>query len=320
MTSLKFEGKGFAFFKIHFLNVILSIVSLSLLYPWSQVRENRYLWAETSLGGSPFSFNGGVKKYFNGYMRFLLVFVLTLLFDMVVLFLLNKPLHHYPFLISLINYLIIITMVLYVNPICIHGTLNYLLSHTSWRSVTPSYKGKLSELTPFTFRSSILTILTLGIYTAWFEVKLNKYLLENMRFGSLRFSYNGEAKPLFKIYLKGFFLGLITCGIYNIWFFKDYYAYTINHIVVKKGDHEFSLKSDANSLDVFEMMVGNALIVLLTLGIGSSWAYIRLYRFLFNHCIIPADFNIDSIEDLVEEETVEPSNHWLDKRNPVFIV
>jgi uncharacterized membrane protein YjgN (DUF898 family) len=320
MANLNFAGKGFTFFKIHFVNVILSILSLTLLYPWARVREARYLWPETTLGGSPFFFNGTVKKFFKGYLLLLLVIVLTVLLALLISMLLSTPLQKSPGLLVLISDLIAITVALYISPIILHGSLNYRLENTAWRSVTPSYKGKLSELTPLAFQNSILTILTLGIYTAWFEVKLNKYVLEKIQFGSLRFSYNGNAKQLFRIYIKGLLLSIVTCGIYSIWFFKEYYAYTIDHIVVKKDDHEFNLKSDVNSLDVFEMMVGNFLITLFTLGIGASWAYIRYYRFLINHCVIPADFSIDSIENLVEEETETLSAHWLDRLNPMMIL
>jgi uncharacterized membrane protein YjgN (DUF898 family) len=321
MNRFKFEGKGLDFFKIHFVNLLLCIVSLTFLYPWARVREFRYLWSRTSLGESPFDFSGSVKKFFRGYIWTLIFLPFCFLLGYALGFLtthFNNPLLSvltYPLL-----YLIIFAVVCFFTPIILHGSLNYRLDSTSWRSVTPSYRGKLSELVPLYVRGAILTALTAGIYSAWFQVKFYTYILKNTHFGSLRFDFSGKAKPLFLIYLKGFLLCLVTCGIYSFWFFKALYEYSVNNIVVRKDEQEFKLQSNANTLEVFEMMLGNFLLTFLTLGLGLSWVYMRYNRFVINHCVIPADFNIDAIENnTMEEEPEAPSQHWLDRWNPIII-
>lgn len=320
MNRLKFEGKGLEFFKIFIVDVILALISLSLLYPRALVREARYLWSETSLGGSAFVFRGKTKFAFNGFMKVLLFFVLFMIVLVVEELILAKAFGEMPFWATYFNSLFILVFVLFLMPIIIHGDLNFFLNNTAWRSVSVSYKGKMSELMNLSVRGNILTILTLGIYTAWYETQLCKFMMGNVRFGSLRFSYSGTSKELFRLYLKGFFLGIITLGIYHIWNFRDLYNYAVNHTVVHKGEQEFSLHSDANTREVFELIVGNALLVVLTLGFGTAWAYIRFFRFMVNHCVVPEAFNLDSIEDKeLEEELEKPSDHWLDKWNPVLI-
>lgn len=320
MNLLKFEGKGFDFFKIFVVDVILALVSLSLLYPRALVREARYLWSVTSLGGTTFEFRGKTKVAFNGYMKTLLFVVLFILIMVAEELILIKSFGDLPAWAIYLNPLLIFAFVLFLSPIYIHGDLNFFINNTAWRSVSFSYKGKLSELMPIVVRGNILTVLTLGIYTAWFETQLSKYLMEKMRFGSLSFSYSGTSKDLFRMYLKGFLLGIITLGIYHIWNFRDLYNYSVNHTVVHKGEQEFNLHSDANTREVFELIVGNVLLVVLTLGFGMAWAYIRFFRFMVNHCVVPEAFNLDSIEDneLVEEPE-KPSEHWLDKWNPMLI-
>lgn len=319
MNRLKFEGKGFDFFKIFIVDVLLNIISLSLLYPRAIVRESRYLWMETSLGGSPFEFKGKTKKAFNAYMKTLLVFVIF----MIIAIGEGLLIAHYNLQGSLeASYLTsftILAVVILLTPFIMHGDLHFFINNTAWRSVTATYKGKLSDLTGINLRGTILSALTLGIYSAWYETQLYNYVLENTRFGSLRFSYDGTSKELFKLYLKGFLLGIVTLGIYNIWNFRDLYNYSVNHTMVHKGEQAFNLHSDANTRDVFEFMVGNALLVVLTLGIGTPWAMIRTGRFMINHCVVPSAFNLDSIEDKEAEETAQaPSTHWLDKWNPML--
>jgi len=320
MNRLKFNGKGFDLFKLLFVDVILAIVSLTLLYPRAFVRATRYLWSETSLGESAFEFRGTLKVAFNGYMKVLLFLVLFIVIMVVEGLLLKQRFSEIPYFMNYLNGLIILIFVFFITPIVMHGDLNYFTNNTAWRSVKASYKGKLSELMSLSLRGSILSMFTLGIYSAWYETQLYEYLLQKLRFGSLRFDYIGTSKDLFKIHLKGFLLGIVTLGIYHIWNVRDLYNYLVNHTVVRKGDQEFCLHSDANTRDVFEMLIGNVLLVVFTLGVGTSWAIIRSSRFMINHCVVPSAFNLDAIEDSeLEEEPETPSTHWLDKWNPVCI-
>jgi len=325
MNSLKFEGKGFAFFKIHLVNVILTILSLSFLYPWAKIREIKYILQNTYLADNAFSFSGTVKDFFKGYVKTFLLFIVIfaiciaggVLSGIYRNTLLAGPIYWFTIVLA-------IGLIFYITPIVLHGSINYRFSNTSWLSISPSYNGKLSELVSIYFKGAVLSTLTAGIYKAWFQVRLVKYILRSSRFGSIKFDFTGEAKPLFLIFLKGFFLSLITFGIYGIWFAKQVYEYTVDNIVVKKDDQEFKLQSDANTLEIFEMIVGNVLLTCLTLGIGASWAYMRYYHFMINHCVVPAEFNFSSANEVPEtEEEIEGAGstkqNWLDKWNPVLI-
>jgi len=322
MKSLRFDGKGMEFFKIHFVNVILTILSLSFLYPWAKVRELKYICSNISLADQPFTFSGTIREFFKGYLRTFLAFLFVILLAFAGGILMAMYINTiFTTVIYTVTMIVCLAISYFIIPIILHGSLNYRFNNTSWGDIKPIYTGKLSEIVPLYFTGITLTSLTLGIYNAWFQVKMAKYLLPNFRFGSLSFDFSGEAKTLFLILLKNGFLTLITGGIYSFWFAKKLYEYSVNNIVVKKDDQEFNVHSDANTLEVFEMMVGNFLLIVLTLGIGTSWAYVRYYKFIINHCIIPADFNFSSISEPVEaEESIRiPVKNWLDKWNPKLI-
>jgi uncharacterized membrane protein YjgN (DUF898 family) len=322
MNSLKFEGKGFAFFKIHLINVILTILSLTFLYPWAKTRKLKYVFEHTYMADNAFIYTGTTKSFFKLYIKTFLTVILFLAicFTGSALFVYYRNTMFTGIIIYWFTIILAFGMAIYIAPIILHGSINYRFSNISWQSIFPSYRGKLSELVPLFFRGYVLTLLTIGIYKAWFLVRLLKYTLRNIRFGSIRFDFSGEAKPLFMIYLKGFLLLLITFGIYGIWFARELYEYTVNNIVVKKDDQEFKLRSDANTLEIFEMIVGNTLLICLTLGIGTSWAYIRYYRFIINHCMVPSEFNFSFINEPQEtEEETKGKMNWLDKLNPILI-
>lgn len=320
MNRLKFEGKGFDYFKIFIVDAVLLVISLSLLYPRAIVRQTKYLMSQAFLGDSPFQFLGSTKVAFNAYMKTLLFFVILIFVSACEGLLIGYAGLQNTWVSGLMVFFTIWLAILIIDPLIFHGDLNFFVNNTAWRSVKASYKGKLSDMAGITIRGTILTSLTLGIYTAWYETQLYQYIAENTRFGSLRFRYDGTSKDLFKIYLKGFLLGVVTLGIYTIWNFRELYDYSVNHTVVRKGDQEFNLHSDANTREVFEMLVGNLLLVVLTLGFGLPWAIIRASRFMVNHCVVPSAFNLDSIEDKETEEAPEAtSTHWLDKWNPKLL-
>lgn len=322
MNRLNFEGKGLAFFKVHMVNQILRLLTLSLMHPWAKVREIRYVCQNLSLAHQPFTFTGTSQEFFKGFLKTFLFFLFIGLLCFTGGFL--TSIHTGSMIAPIIYFLTVIvgTALLYmIFPIVLHGSINFRLNNIAWGDVKPSYTGKISELVRIYFSGMVLNSLTLGIYGAWFRVKLVKYLLQHTRFGSLHFDFKGDAKTLFILYLKGILLSILTLGIYGIWFAKNVYNYHIDNILVRKDEQEFELRSDANSLHVFEMTVGNFLLVVLTLGLGASWAYMRYYRFIVNHCLLPSDFNIDSIREPQTELSVEKnSEHWLDKLNPIMIV
>lgn len=321
MNSLKFEGKGFEFFKIHFINVIVTLLSATLLYPWAMVREIKYFCRNLSLAGQPFEFTGTARTFFNYYIKTFLVLLCIYLICFGGGFLLGKyqySMVSIPIYFATISLYII--LIYYFLPIVLHGSINYRFDHLNWKEIKPSYSGKLSELVPIYFIGMLLTTLTGGIYHAWFRVKLARYVLQNIHFGDLRFDFSGDSTKLFFLILKGTLLSFITLGIYGIWYAKELYEYSVNNIIVRKGDQEFHLQSDANTLEVFEMTVGNFLLVVLTLGIGGSWAYMRYYQFIINHCVVPVDFDFSIIGESEEHERIEkPATHWLDKWNPKWI-
>jgi uncharacterized membrane protein YjgN (DUF898 family) len=320
MNRLLFKGKGLEFFKFFFVDVLLAGVSLSLLLPRAWVRAFRYFSSHTTLDGEAFQCNAPIKPFFNGYMRSLLAFLLAIIVDAVLIYVLVGPAHLPSNFAFWIAYPLILVWSFLLIGLTIHGDLTFAARHLRWRDVRVSYTGMPKELIDIYLPGNLLCLFTLGLYYPFMEVRLNQFLCRNLRFGSLRFDYTGTNKELFRLYLRGYLLSIVTLGIYGIWFCKDWYAYTIGHIQVRKGEQSFHLESNANTLEVFETMVGNVLICLCTLGIGSAWVFTRQYRFIVEHCVIPAEFMLEGIE--AEKADTEPQpqpSHWLDRWNPLLM-
>jgi len=298
MNSLNFEAKGFELVKIRFFKFITSIITLGLLYPWGKMHELRYLYSKTRYQSVPFSFEGTQRDYYKGFIKLwlsiLLVLVLCTGGAFLVVYLIKSLFANIIYTLTVLGCTI---LALYITGITCNGTLNFRMNNTKWGTVALNYTGKPRELGSLFLVNGFLNMLTLGLYTPWYIIKIFKYILNHFKFGNLTFEFSGDPKKLFVIYLKGYVFTILTLGIYSIWFTKKVYEFFVSNITIRKGEQEVKLVTDANTLQVFEMIVGNFLIVLFTLGIGYSWAKVRLLRFIADHSIIPEGIIPESMEN-----------------------
>jgi uncharacterized membrane protein YjgN (DUF898 family) len=79
----------------------------------------------------------------------------------------------------------------------------------------------------------LLTMITLGIYAPWFQVKLTKFVAENTRATYqgrvFQGAFHGTGGELFVIMLLHGFLTQITFGIYMPWFLVKQWEFDINN-------------------------------------------------------------------------------------------
>ena len=66
----QFSGTGAAFFKIYFVNILLTIITLGLYTPWARVRTKRYLYGNLHLGKYSFDYHADPNKMFKFFVLF----------------------------------------------------------------------------------------------------------------------------------------------------------------------------------------------------------------------------------------------------------
>ncbi len=76
MKALSFEGSGSEYFQIWIVNVLLTIVTLGLYYPWAKVRNHRYFHANSVLEGKNFEYHATGKQLFFAYLIAMAIFIL----------------------------------------------------------------------------------------------------------------------------------------------------------------------------------------------------------------------------------------------------
>jgi len=68
MRALEFNGRGSEYFRIWIVNILLTIVTLTLYYPWAKVRTLRYFHGNTALRGRSFDYHATGKQLLPGYL------------------------------------------------------------------------------------------------------------------------------------------------------------------------------------------------------------------------------------------------------------
>ena len=290
--QLEFKGQGSAFFGILIVNWILTVLTLGFYYPWARAKQLQYTYSHTTLNNESFYFSGTGAEIFKGFIK---------LIGMYLLFLVGYGLFvsyaESPILAIVLLYLCMIAII----PLILHGSLRYRMSRTSYRGIRFGYRGDRKELMVQFFRDILLTIVTLGIYSAWFSMNLRSYTHRHIRYGNVEFSNEARGGEYFILYLKGYLLTFLTLGIYSFWFQKDIFNYYIDKMELKQGENRIKMHSTATGGAFFKLIITNFLLLIFTFGIASAWVEMRTLRFIFSHIQMTGNIDLSSVSQTETE-------------------
>ncbi|WP_353722026.1 DUF898 family protein [Dyadobacter sp. 676] len=286
--QLTFHGEGAKLFGIYIVNLLLTLVTFGLYYPWAKAALLKYMYEESELEGSRFTFHGTGREMFIGFIKAVGIFI------GLYCFLIAGTLSDSA-VVKLIGFAIFFIGLALLVPIAIHGALRYRTSRSSWRGIHFGYRGDRKEFLKMFVTGSILSVCTLGIYSAWLVIDIRRYIFKHLRFGNLTFSYEGEGAAFFWLNIKGYLLSILTLGIYSFWWAKDLFAYYVNNIRMYQGETRLRFRSTATVGEYFKLIVVNVLIIVLSLGLATPWAVVRAMQFVFSNIHIDGPLNLDAI-------------------------
>jgi uncharacterized membrane protein YjgN (DUF898 family) len=125
--AVRFTGSGSEYFRIWIVNLLLSIVTLSLYRPWAKVRRLRYFYANTLVDGHAFDFHGNPWKMLRGY---LLVGAMLVCYSVAGRF-------------SAMAALVALLILAVLWPALLRASMQFRLANTSWRGLRFRFNGTL---------------------------------------------------------------------------------------------------------------------------------------------------------------------------------
>src|SRR5256885_5608672 len=123
--EIRFTGSGSEYFRIWIVNLLLTIVTLSLYHPWAKVRRLRYFYGNTLVGGQPLDFHGNPLAMLRGY---LLVGALVVLYSVA---------GHFSPTAGLFAFVVIAAL----WPALLKSSMQFRLANTSWRGLRFAFRG-----------------------------------------------------------------------------------------------------------------------------------------------------------------------------------
>jgi len=149
--KIQFTGSGSEYFRIWIVNLLLSIVTLSLYHPWAKVRRLRYFYGNTLIDGHAFDFHGNPKKMLRGY---LLVGALLICYSVAGRFSPGAA-------------MAAVVIFAIVFPALLRASMQFRLANTSWRGLrfrfTGSLDGAYRAMLPLFVPTLLTALVALGV-------------------------------------------------------------------------------------------------------------------------------------------------------------
>ncbi len=306
--QFSFTGKGIDLFKIYIVNWLLTIITLGMYYPWAKTALLKYNYQHTFFDGSPFEFHGTGMEIFKGFIKVVLYAIVVY----AILFSVQLSGNQSLILFSLFA-IYIITLALI--PFAIHGSLRYRSSRSSWRGIHFGYRGELKAFVKLYLTGLFFTLITFGIYGAWFVNDLRKYAIGNMRFGNIKFEYTGEGTQYFWLNFKGYILTILTVGIYGFWWLMQNFNYFVENVYAEQNGKSLPIRSTAKGSDFLVLSLVNMLLLVFTLGLALPWVIVRTMNFYTSNIWVQGDFDGNSLlqtEENYKDATGEDMADYLD--------
>jgi uncharacterized membrane protein YjgN (DUF898 family) len=252
-TRIKFTGTGGGLLVKFLVGMILSAITLGIYVPWFVVNLTKYIYEHTTLetpkGAVSLSFSGTGGQFFLMYIVGVILTMITL--GIYIPWFITKFIRffvdhstgtgqqgepyqlHYQgtggglFVTFIVGYILtVITLGIY-TPWFICKVNAYLLGET--RLMTGevhlgelAFTGTGGNLFVTFLVGYLLTIITIGIYGAWFAVKLIRFNVQGtqIKIADQVWSgdFDGTGGQLLVLFLVGYILTFLTLGIYGAWF------------------------------------------------------------------------------------------------------
>jgi uncharacterized membrane protein YjgN (DUF898 family) len=222
--DVRFTGSGSEYFRIWIVNLLLTLVTLTLYHPWAKVRRLRYFHGNTLVGGHALDFHGNPWKMLRGY---LLVGAMVLLYSLAG----N---------LSPVAGLVAFVIVAALWPALLKSSLQFRLANTSWRGLRFAFRGSLGgayravlplfvpgfvivaallavddpELPPAWYGGLVGAVfLVLLVVGPWLWWNLKKYQHDHYALGQQQTALSASAGSFYGVFAKTFGVSLLAFGV-----------------------------------------------------------------------------------------------------------
>ncbi|MCP4219553.1 MAG: DUF898 domain-containing protein [bacterium] len=259
-----FKGQGGSVFAIFFVGMLLTMITFGIYMPWFICKLQRYVYDNTTLktdvGEVRLSFTGEGGELFG-------IWIVGIILCM-------------------------ITLGIY-GPWFMVKMAEYMFRHSHGKTADGKeyhlkFNGTGGDLFVTFLVGYLLTMITFGIYGAWFMCSLSKFYADNSTItdgvsnvGS--FQFNGQGGELLGTWIVGIILTLITFGIYGSWFRVKLLQFFNSHTYVNLDNEKYVMGFTGEGGELLVIHIVGYLLSAITLGIYGAWYFCNLKKFNLNN-------------------------------------
>ncbi|WP_024889900.1 YjgN family protein [Luteimonas huabeiensis] len=321
----QFDGRAAEFFGIWIVNVLLTVLTLGLYSAWAKVRTERYFYGNTRLAGSAFEYLADPIRILKGRLiAYAVVIAIALSFQFL-------PLLYFALMLGVFASM----------PLLVFLSTRFRARYSAWRGLRFRFVGTAGGAYGPFLGWPILSALTLSLGYPLMRKRQHAYLVSGHRFGRTAFGFEARTADYFVPYAIALAMALalfalmatliggiawsvlvaggetgggsaafhwLTVGglllfyggvfVLGVWLRTRYLNLMWNN--ARLGPHRF--ESTLRVRDVLWLYAGNLVVVLLTLGLATPWAMVRLARYRASRFAVLVQ---GGIEDFVADVDAE---------------
>ncbi len=316
IRRFKFHGDAMEYFGIWIVNILLTIITLSIYAPWAKVRRLRYFYGNTEFSQRRFDFTGIPSKILIGRLIALGIYAAVAIGA------------RFSSLVAGIGFLLLYAAV----PWLVRATLRFTARNSKFGNSRFYFSGTTKESYKVFILCVLVYIFTLGIFTPVALWMYKKYYLNHLYAGQLEFKLHADWPAYMKaVYVPVFMaIGLIIAfsivifgligsivgfspnffmfGFFGMYILIGLFIYpliaarifitTWNNTTV--GNSQFN--TDCNQWRYAWIVASNWIVKILTIGLMSAWAAIRIRRYQVDSMSLVLHDDPDQMMNLAQQE------------------
>ena len=291
INRFKYDAKISHYYGILITNIILTIVTLGIYSFWGKTRFRKYSTSKFILLGKRFEYTGTGGELFKGFLKALLILTIFYLLLGMITGIISVIFNIPSSLLKYIILIIIISIYIFLIFIVIYSTTRYRYSRTAWQGIHGHLGGSAKKYAILSINRIFLNIITLGYLIPYSDLKTIGYIIDNSYFGNAKVNLVKKPYSLVRINIITLLLAIPTLGFSRLWYMAAFTKCAFNNI------HIASVKFDCkySGPKLFNLALGNLLILIFTLGVGFPFIIWRNLNFFAKNMAIIGNIDISKI-------------------------
>ena len=186
----EFTGKGWEYFRIWIVNVLLTILTLGIYSAWAKVRRMQYFYRNTHLADASFDYHGTPTAILKGRI---------IGFGLLIAY--NAAFEFDPKLGLAIGLLLALVM-----PWLLMRSLQFKFYNSSYRGLRFGFAGDSRGAYRAFLLYPVLAAFTFYLLAPLAHQRIKHYQFDNGRFGSTAFRFDATVKGFYLLYLSALFV------------------------------------------------------------------------------------------------------------------